>query len=211
MDKPKGRQRIFDCLKRSFDIVFSSICILVLFPVMLIVSFLIWQEDRGSVLFIQERTGLNGAIFKIIKFRSMKKVLVKKKYAFDPVYGVPTDFVFKSVADETEYVTKIGKFIRKTSIDEIPQFFNVLRGDMSIIGPRPEIPEITCGYNEQQKKRLEKKAGITGWAQVNGRSELKNGEKMKFDFYYVENQSIKLELQILWKTIGTILTTKGAV
>lgn len=211
MDKRKRQQWMFDCLKRSFDIIFSCICILILSPVMFIVSLLIWQEDRGSILFIQERTGLNGTIFKIIKFRSMKKVKTEKRYAFDPMYGVPADFVFKSVTDEKEHVTKIGRFIRKTSIDEIPQFFNVLLGDMSIIGPRPEIPEITCGYNELQKKRLEKKAGITGWAQVNGRSELKNGDKMKFDLYYVKNQSVKLELQILWKTIGTILTTKGAV
>lgn len=202
---------IFNCLKRGFDIVFSCICILILFPVMFVVSILIWKEDRGSILFIQERTGLNGVSFKIFKFRSMKETSPERNYTFNPTYGVPSDFMFKSEADGNEHITKIGSFIRKTSIDEIPQFFNVLKGDMSIIGPRPEIPDITCGYNEEQKKRLEKKAGITGLAQVNGRSELKNGDKMKFDLYYVQNQSLKLELKILWKTIGTVFTTKGAV
>lgn len=211
MDKKKRQQVVFDCLKRGFDITFSCICILILSPVMLVVSFLIWKEDRGSIFFIQERTGLNGSSFQIFKFRSMKEKSPKKNYTFNPTYGVPADFLFKSEADANEHITKIGAFIRKTSIDEIPQFFNVLKGDMSIIGPRPEIPDITNGYNEEQKKRLEKKAGITGLAQVNGRSELKNGDKMKFDLYYVKNQSIKLELEILWKTIWTVLLTKGAV
>ncbi|AOA03061.1 MAG: sugar transferase [Carnobacterium sp.] len=211
MDKNKRQQIIFNCLKRGFDIVFSCICILILFPIMLVVSLLIWKEDRGSILFIQERTGLNGVRFKIFKFRSMKEEIPEKTYMFNPIYGVPSDFIFKSENDEKEHITKIGAFIRKTSIDELPQFFNVLKGDMSIVGPRPEIPEITCGYNKEQKMRLEKKAGITGLAQVNGRSDLKNGDKMKYDLYYVKNQSIKLELEILWKTIRTILTTKGAI
>ncbi len=122
--------------------------------------------------------------------------------------GVPDDFVFKSPGDSD--VTKIGTIIRKTSIDELPQLFNVLKGEMSLIGPRPEIPEITAHYNEKQMKRLLVKPGITGWAQINGRADSRHGDKIEHDLYYVENCSFQLDVLILIGTIVAIWKGKGA-
>ncbi len=122
--------------------------------------------------------------------------------------GVPDDFIFKS-PQNTE-VTKIGAFLRKTSIDELPQIINVLRGEMSLIGPRPEIPEITNCYSELQKKRLMMKPGMTGWAQVNGRADILHGDKIEFDLYYIKNVTFFMDLKILLRTILIILKCKGA-
>lgn len=202
---------LINIFKRVFDIFFSIFILLLVFPIMIIISILIWLEDRGPILFTQERTGLRGKSFKIYKFRSMKVNHKVQSYYFDPKEGIPEDFLFKSIQGKSTNVTKIGKFLRKSSLDELPQFLNTLIGNMSIIGPRPEIPAITMYYNEMQKERLKKKPGITGLAQVNGRSDLKNGEKLRFDIYYVENPSFLMEFKILWKTILVVLASKGAV
>lgn len=202
---------IFNYFKRIIDIFLSVSILVLLLPIMIIISTLIWLEDRGPILFTQERTGLKGKYFKIYKFRSMKVTHKTQSYSFDSKEGIPEDFLFKSTQEKNINVTKIGGFLRKNSLDELPQFFNTLIGNMSIIGPRPEIPAITSYYNDMQKKRLEKKPGITGLAQVNGRSDLTNGEKMRFDIYYVENPSVTMECKILWKTVCVVLTSKGAV
>lgn len=195
--------------KRGIDVVVSIMGLLILSPFLFILSAIIWLEDQGPVLFFQERTGLNGTSFKIYKFRSMKVNHEKKKYTFEN--GVPDDFVFKKENEEDSHVTRVGKFIRRTSLDEFPQLFNVLQGTMSLVGPRPEIPEITNHYNEYQKRRLEKKPGVTGWAQVNGRSDMTNGQKIELDMVYIEQASALFDLKILWKTIGVVFSFKGAV
>ena len=135
----------------------------------------------------------------------------KKENLYNWVGGVPDDFVFKTTSGFDPNVTKTGQFIRKYSIDELPQFFNVLKGQMSIVGPRPEIPNITSCYNAHQSKRLLVKPGITGWAQINGRSEIPHGEKIKYDLYYVENQGFVLDFKIFFKTIFQAILGKGAI
>lgn len=125
--------------------------------------------------------------------------------------GVPDNFVFKAATEDNPNITGVGRFIRKYSLDELPQFINVLKGDMSIIGPRPEILDISRCYNQYQKQRLNVKPGITGWAQANGRSEMSHGDKIEHDLYYVENFSLWLDVKIFFKTIVQVLVGRGSV
>lgn len=209
------KKPLYRMFKRLFDIVFSSIALILLSPVLIGVSVAILIEDRGSILFKQKRAGLNDIPFLIFKFRSMKEsigtIKEKKESPYNWENGVPNDFIFKTTDGFNPNVTKVGRFIRKTSLDELPQFFNVLLGNMSVIGPRPEIVEITKCYSTEQKQRLLVKPGITGWAQVNGRSDSNHGEKIKNDLYYVENSSMLLDMKILFMTIYQTVFGKGAI
>ncbi|MBC1896057.1 sugar transferase [Listeria booriae] len=201
-------------LKRLLDIMLSIIGIIIALPIMLVVMLCIKWEDKGPALFIQTRTGKDNRPFSIYKFRSMKvrnEEALKEEHVYEWEDGVPDTFVFKDVGETNPNVTKVGAFIRRTSLDELPQLFNVFIGNMSFIGPRPEIPAITSRYSAQQKKRLDVKPGITGWAQVNGRSSVTNGEKMKMDYYYIENYSLRLDIIILIRTVKVVLTSRGAV
>lgn len=201
--------------KRLFDIVFSSIALILLSPILIAVAIAIKLEDKGTILFKQKRAGLNDIPFLIFKLRSMKEqkktISSKKESPYNWENGVPDDFVFKTTDGFNPNVTKVGRFIRKTSLDELPQFFNVLLGTMSIVGPRPEIVEITKCYSDEQRKRLHVKPGITGWAQVNGRSDSNHGEKIKNDLYYVENRSMFLDIKIIFMTIYQTFFGKGAI
>ena len=132
----------------------------------------------------------------------------EKRHMYHWEEGVPDHFQFKTENDVS--VTKIGKFLRKYSLDELPQLLNVLAGQMSLVGPRPEIPEITDLYNHKQAHRLLVKPGITGYAQINGRSEINHGEKIEYDLYYVKNQSLGLDLIIIVLTIVAVIKAKGA-
>lgn len=209
------KKPLYRIFKRLFDIVFSSIALILLSPILIGVSLAILIEDRRSVLFKQKRAGLNDVPFLIYKFQSMKEskgtIQGKKDSPYNWENGVPDDFIFKTTDGFNPNVTKVGRFIRKTSLDELPQFLNVLLGNMSIIGPRPEIVEITRCYSLEQKQRLLVKPGITGWAQVNGRSDSNHGEKIKNDLYYVENRSMMLDMKILFKTIYQTVFGKGAI
>ncbi|MEB9553137.1 sugar transferase [Bacillus cereus] len=202
-------------VQRILDIVLSLISLVIASPLMLIIAFLIWLEDGGSAIFIQKRTGKDNSPFNIYKFRSMRvndsDIHTKefKKYQWEN--GVPDDFVFKNSEEVNPNVTKIGAFIRKSSLDELPQLFNVLKGDMSIVGPRPEIIAITEYYTSDQQQRLQVRPGITGWAQIHGRSDINNGEKLALDVFYVKNQCLLLDIYILLKTIKVVVTSKGAV
>lgn len=129
-------------------------------------------------------------------------------HKYDWKKGVPDDFIFKSGFESR--VTPFGKFLRKYSLDELPQLINVLLGNMSMVGPRPEIPEITSHYNFHQMKRLQVKPGITGYAQVNGRSEITHGQKIEYDLYYIQNQSFLLDMKILLATVKQVVKGKGA-
>lgn len=193
----------------------ASACILILIsPILLFLAIRIKLEDGGPIIFKQKRAGLIGEHFYIYKFRSMKVKEVDGEPRENPYQwqnGVPDDFIFKATNKFNPNVTKIGRFIRKYSLDELPQFFNVLKGDMSIVGPRPEIIEISICYNEYQKQRLLVKPGITGWAQINGRSEIPHGEKIEYDLYYVKKQGIVLDLKIFFITIYQAFFGKGAI
>ncbi|MBF0292365.1 MAG: undecaprenyl-phosphate glucose phosphotransferase [Nitrospinae bacterium] len=178
--------------KRVFDTVFASIFILLWSPVMAVIAILIRLESKGPIVFKQERMSLGGGKFTIYKFRSMREDAEKESGA-----------VWASKGDDRK--TKVGEFIRKTSLDELPQLFNVLMGDMSLVGPRPERPVFVEDFSKtipMYMLRHKMKAGITGWAQVNGfRGQTSLDKRLEFDLYYIENWSLMLDVKILWLTI----------
>lgn len=179
--------------KPLLDFVLSLLGIIVTSPIFLIVFIALLFANRGKVFFLQNRPGKNEEIFKIIKFRTMNN----KRDA----HG--------NLLPDVERLTKIGKLVRKTSLDEIPQLINVLIGNMSLIGPRPLLPEYLPLYNDVQKKRHLIKPGITGWAQINGRNAVEWEKKFKFDVWYVENMSFFLDLQIMFLTLKKVLKLEG--
>lgn len=189
----------YKIIKRLLDIVFSIIGLTVLSPILILVAILIKVESKGPIIFQQERLGLNGNIFKIYKFRSM-------------CVGAEKSGVYEVKGDVR--VTKVGKLIRKTSIDELPQFINIIKGDMSIIGPRPTLtyhPWTFEDYTEFQKKRFNVRPGVTGWAQINGRKELPWDKRIEYDIDYVDNISFGFDLKIFLKTIIKVLVMQGNV
>ena len=179
--------------KRFFDICLSLISLTVLSPIFLLVTITLFFANKGKPFFFQLRPGLNGHIFKIIKFKTMND---KKDTQGD-------------LLPDAERLTKIGNFVRKTSLDEIPQLWNVLKGDMSLIGPRPLLPEYLPLYNEMQKKRHKVKPGITGWAQVNGRNAISWQQKFDYDVWYVDNESFILDCKIVYLTIKKVFKREG--
>ncbi len=204
-------------IKRIFDIIWSIILIVLSSPIMLITALLIKLTDRGPIFFKQTRVGLDKN-FTFLKFRSMKveyctgenyggtkaaellEKLRKRNEVDGPVFKIRND----------PRLTFFGKFLRKTSLDELPQFFNVLKGNMSLIGPRPPLPEEVAKYNSFQKRRLGVKPGITGLWQVSGRSDLSFDEWVRLDAYYIEHWSLWLDFVIFLKTIWTVLKGRGA-
>lgn len=180
-------------LKTTFDILISLIAILLLSPIFLIVFISLSITNEGKPFFLQNRPGKNGKIFKIIKFKTMTD---------------KTDIEGKLLSDEFR-LTKMGKFVRKTSLDELPQLINVIKGDMSLVGPRPLLPEYLGLYNDFQNRRNEVKPGITGWAQVNGRNNLNWEKKFTLDVWYVDHCSFFTDCKIILMTVKKILIAEG--
>lgn len=176
-------------IKRLIDIILSFLLIIILLPLFLIVSIAIKIDSEGPVFFRQERTGLNGKDFYLIKFRSMA--------ADNDVYN------FK----EEDKITEVGKIIRKTSLDELPQLINALKGDMSFVGPRPWLPILNDYYSHEQKKRFLVKPGITGLAQVSGRKDLNIVDRIELDVKYINNFSFVSDIKILFKTVLVVFNT----
>ncbi|AFQ17823.1 exopolysaccharide biosynthesis polyprenyl glycosylphosphotransferase [Bacillus thuringiensis] len=194
-----NQSKIYLGIKYLLDVMFSLVGLILLMPVILIFSILIILESPGSPFYLQERLGLNGKRFKVIKLRSMRNDAEKN--------GA------KWAEKNDPRVTKIGLFIRKTRIDELPQLFNILKGDMSLVGPRPERPIFTEKFERDIpgfKKRLEVKPGLTGWAQVNGGYEITPKEKLNLDVYYINHASIILDFKIIIKTVRVVITGDGA-
>lgn len=179
-------------LKPVFDFIIALIVLLVLSPVILILSLLVYFKLGKPVLFIQQRPGKSGKIFTLYKFRTM----------------TDDHNISGELLPDIERIARFGSFLRKSSLDELPQLFNVLKGDISLVGPRPLLIEYLPLYNEEQKKRHLVKPGITGWAQVNGRNAITWEDKFKLDVYYVENLTFFLDIKILFKTIYRVF--KGA-
>lgn len=195
--------------KRTADIIASFSLLLLCFPLFLVFAAILFCFSGRPILFKQLRTGRNNKPFTIWKFRTMQlTVLESSIHQYEWESEVPQDFVFAKPVNLR--ITRLGSFYRKYSIDEIPQLWNVLKGDMSFVGPRPEIIEITKHYSWDQKKRLLVKPGITGYAQVNGRSAITHGEKIFHDLYYVKNCSFSLDLKIIFLTLVIVVTGKGA-
>lgn len=187
--------RVYHRIKRLFDVVFSAAVIFFGAPVFLLIALLIKLDSRGDVLYRQIRVGANGKMFRIFKFRTM----VKNAHKIGPL--------ITEVNDSRR--TLVGKFLRMTSLDELPNFFNVVLGEMSVIGPRPDIPEIVCRYDRWQKKVLDIKPGITGFSQVLGRQEVKLPTKLRYDRYYVKKENICMDLWILFRTVFVVLKCDG--
>lgn len=205
-------------LKRSLDI---GICVLILpfaLVLMALVSLFIVFDSPGSPIYVQERVGKCGKRFSIYKFRSMRTGEVDpSEQSFMQSYiqgnlriSELTGGKARYKPNNTERITRVGRLLRKTSLDELPQIFNIIRGEMSLVGPRPNVPwEVAC-YNDWHFQRLETLPGITGLAQVHGRSELTFDDIVKYDVKYIENQSIILDIKILWNTVICVLTRQGA-
>lgn len=179
-------------IKRLIDIFISLIVLIIFLPIWLIVAVLIKLTSKGPVLFLQDRPGQYKKIFKVYKFRTMK--LGSEKM----VKG-------KEVMGDDARITGIGKFLRRSKIDEIPQVLNVLKGEMSLVGPRPERIDSLKDYDDEISKRLDMKPGMTGLAQVSGNIYLVLQERYKFDVYYIENFSLILDMRIIIRTVGVIL------
>jgi lipopolysaccharide/colanic/teichoic acid biosynthesis glycosyltransferase len=175
--------------KRTIDFLGAFIGLLLLSPLLLFVIIGLTIANSGKPLFFQLRPGKNGKIFRIVKFKTMND---KKDNE-------------GNLLPDAKRLTKIGSFVRKTSMDELPQLFNVLKGEMSLIGPRPLLPEYLPLYSKEQNRRHEVKPGITGWAQVNGRNAISWEDKFKYDVWYVNNASFLVDLKILFLTIKKVL------
>jgi exopolysaccharide biosynthesis polyprenyl glycosylphosphotransferase len=193
--------------KRLMDIAISTVGLLILWPVMLAVVIAIKLEDGGPIFFRGERVGENGRRFSMLKFRSMVVDADKLQHVVNQT-DAQGHLLFKHANDPR--VTRIGRFIRRTSIDELPQLFNVLKGDMSLVGPRPELPWMVASYQPWQRKRFAVPQGITGWWQVNGRSDNPMHLHTEQDLYYIQHYSLWLDIQILWRTVAVVLRGRGA-
>lgn len=201
--------------KRIFDIIFSIILLLIIFPIGLVLALIIVIDSYGPAIVKLRRVGREGKKFWLYKFRSMIKNAHLLKYDKDgnlkpdlAKQNLRSDGpLFKNENDRR--ITRFGKFLRRSSLDELPQLINVLRGEMSLVGPRPHEPEEVDKYQQHQKKLLSIKPGMTGLAQVSGRSNLTFSEEVKLDLYYIENWSLKNDLQIIFKTIWVVIKKQG--
>ena len=179
-------------IKPLCDFFIALFLLIILFPIILLTAILLFLANNGKVFFFQQRPGLNSKLFKIVKFKTMRDVFDQQ--------GIPLPDVLR--------LTRVGRIVRSTSLDELAQLINVLKGDMSLVGPRPLLMQYLSRYTPEQAKRHNVKPGITGWAQVNGRNAISWEQKFKLDIEYVEKQSFALDLKILWMTFLNVLQRK---
>lgn len=201
------RNYFYLIMKRIMDVIVSSIGLILLSPLLIIVSILIKLESKGPIIFSQKRVGVNGQSFNMYKFRSMvvnaeelKKNLQHKNEMSGPMFKIKDD----------PRITEIGKFIRKTSIDELPQLFNVLKGDMSLVGPRPSLPDEVKEFETWMLERLEVKPGLTCYWQVMGRNEIDFEDWMKLDIRYVREKNIWIDIKLIFRTFFVLFGDKNA-
>ena len=204
-----SKKDIYSYIKRGLDVLISSIALVILSPIFLILAILIKIDSKGPVFFKHTRIGKNGTTFKMYKFRTMYDNAEDMIKEFTPEQMKEWKENYKLTNDPR--ITKMGKFLRKTSIDEIPQLINILKGDLSLIGPRPVIEEELEKYEENKEKFLSVKPGLTGYWAANGRSNTSYDERMKMELYYVDNISFKLDVKIFLKTILSVIKKEGAM
>jgi len=191
--------------KRWLDLLIASLLIVILAPALLLIAGIIWLDVRGSIIYHQRRIGRYGSTFTMYKFRTMTP---DRRQTTQSYSGPERRKAHKTASDPR--VTRTGKFMRRTSIDELPQLFNVLRGEMSLVGPRPELPEVVSRYEPWQHQRHLVLPGITGWWQTHGRSDLMMHEHTELDIYYVQNISFLLDVRILLGTVRALASRTGA-
>ncbi|TFB10129.1 sugar transferase [Candidatus Marinimicrobia bacterium MT.SAG.2] len=175
-------------MKRIVDLLLSIVGLIFLIPLIVVLSAIIISIDGFPIIFKQRRAGLKGEVFTLYKLRTMKPILIGEN----------------DIQDKSR-ITKLGNFLRKSSLDEIPSILNVIRGEMSIVGPRPLLPEYLKLYSAEQNRRHDVKPGITGWTQINGRNTISWDKKFEYDIWYVENQSLALDIKIIFLTIWKVL------
>src|SRR3984957_19820212 len=183
-------------IRRAIDVAVSAVLLAVLSPLLAVTIAAIRVESRGAVLYRQRRVGRDGVPFDMLKLRTM-------------VDGAEHIGAGLAVNENDSRITRVGALLRRTSLDELPNLVNVLRGEMSLIGPRPTVPVQVAQYTERQRGRLAIRPGITGWAQVNGRTSLPWSERIELDLYYIEHRSLALDLRILWRTVAIVLGGSG--
>lgn len=191
----KQSRTVYDLVKRAADVGASTVALVVLSPLFAVVALAVRLKLGSPVVFRQERPGRDGRIFTLYKFRTMR----------DAAGGSAADVV----ASDAERLTPFGRFLRSTSLDELPELVNVIKGDMSVVGPRPLLPEYLDRYNGKQARRHEVRPGITGWAQVNGRNAVSWDERLAMDVWYVDHRSLALDARIVLRSISTVLSRKG--
>jgi len=183
-------------IRRAVDILVSGGLLVLASPVLLAAMLAIRIESPGPVLYRQRRSGRHGHAFDVLKLRTM-------------VEGAEHKGAGLAINQDDARITRVGKLLRRTSLDELPNLVNVLRGEMTLIGPRPTLPVQVEQYDERQRGRLAVKPGITGWAQVNGRAALPWSERIELDLYYIEHRSLALDMKILWRSLTMVLTGSG--
>ena len=183
-------------MTRALDIVIATIALVVLAPVLALAALAIRLDSRGPIIYRHRRVGRNGRPFELLKLRTM-------------VEGAETMGAGLYIEDRDARITRSGRLLRRFSLDELPNLVNVLRGDLAIVGPRPTVSEQVDRYTDRQRRRLEVRPGITGWAQVNGRASLPWPERIELDVWYVEHRSLKLDLRILARTVRLLATGHG--
>lgn len=203
------KEEMYKCIKRGMDIILSLIALIILMPIFVIIAILIKLDSKGPVFFRHKRIGKNGNEIKIYKFRSMVPEAEDLIKTFTPEQMNEYKENYKLQNDPR--VTRIGRILRKTSLDELPQIINILKGDLSIIGPRPVIESELEKYGRNKYKFLSITPGLTGYWQANGRSTTTYEERMKMELYYIDNMSIKTDIKIFFKTIISVLKKEGAV
>lgn len=201
------KKQAYHVIKRTMDVLGALFGLVVLSPILLIIAILVKLESKGPIVFSQERVGLNGKTFKMYKFRSMvtnaEEILDKLRHKNEmsgPMFKIKDD----------PRITKIGKVIRKTSIDELPQLFNVLKGEMTLVGPRPSLPREVVHFTEYQKLRLLAKPGLTCYWQVSGRNNIDFEEWMELDIKYVRERSTWIDIKLIFKTVGVLFGDENA-
>ena len=191
----KRSHRVYDAVKRTADVLASAVLLVVLSPLLLVVALLVRVKLGSPVLFCQQRPGRGGRVFTLYKFRTM--------------LDAPEAGDVAAVATDAARLTPFGSFLRASSIDELPELVNVLRGEMSIVGPRPLLVEYLKRYTPEQARRHEVRPGITGWAQVNGRNAVAWEERFALDVWYVDNRSLALDVKVLWMTVSALTKREG--
>lgn len=197
--KEKQPSRVFDFVKRLSDLVISLVLLCVLFPLLLVIAVVVAIDTKASPLFVQERVGKNNVRFKMLKFRTMQ-------------VDAPANVATHKLKNADQYISKIGAFLRKTSLDELPQLLNIFWGDMSLIGPRPVVPserDLVSLRSVNGANRV--RPGLTGWAQVNGRDGVPVTEKAMLDAHYSRHYSIKMDWMVIRRTLGYVLRSEGVI
>lgn len=194
-------------VKRAFDLIAGTIILILIAPLQALIAIAIRLDSPGTILFKQKRVGENGQVFWMYKFRSMVQNAEDQQ---DKVIRISPDGQVLHKHANDPRVTRVGRIIRRTSMDELPQIINVLKGEMSLVGPRPELPWLVEQYEPWQRQRFSVPQGITGWWQVNGRSDKPMHLHTEEDLFYIQNYSLLLDIQILWRTLGAVVKSKGA-